>query len=173
MTATPDVGWHLGSWSANAAGSNVTIQGNTTVTATFALNEYTLTIDKIGNGTVTKVPDQTTYHYGDVVALTATPDVGWSFGAWSNNALSGSITIYADATVTATFIPDEYTLTIDKVGNGSVAQTPDQPTYHYGDVVTLTATPTQAGASEAGRLMQRMKRNHSRQYNGYGYLYAG
>jgi parallel beta-helix repeat protein len=34
----------------------------------------------------------------------------------------------------------EYTLTIDTVGNGTVAKSPDKPTYHYGDVITLTPT---------------------------------
>ena len=103
MTATPDPGWSFGSWSANAAGGSVTIHSNTTVTATFTQDEYSLTINKVGNGTVTKVPDQATYHYGDVVALTAAADEGWSFVSWSANVVGGDVTINANTTVTATF----------------------------------------------------------------------
>ena len=141
LTATPDAGWSFGSWSANVVAGTVTINGNTTVTATFTQDEYTLTLSKVGNGTVAGLPDQTTYHYGDIVDLTATPDAGWSFGNWSSNVVDGKVTINANTTVTATFVQDEYSLTINLTGNGTVAATPDQPTYHYGDVVNLTATP--------------------------------
>jgi len=35
-----------------------------------------------------------------------------------------------------------YTLTTSTIGNGTVAKSPDQPSYNAGDVVTLTANPT-------------------------------
>ena len=57
----------------------VTINGNTTVTATFTQDEYTLDVTIVGQGTVTKAPNQTTYHLGDVVTLTAAAADGWSF----------------------------------------------------------------------------------------------
>ena len=103
LTAIPDPGWSFDSWSGNAVVGIVAIGGDTTVTATFTAIDYTLTIDKVGNGAVTKDPDQTTYHYGDVVTLTATPDVGWHLGSWSANAAGGSVTIQGNTTVTATF----------------------------------------------------------------------
>ena len=37
--------------------------------------------------------------------------------------------------------PIAYTLTVNTVGSGSIGKVPDQATYLYGDVVTLTATP--------------------------------
>jgi hypothetical protein len=50
---------------------------------------YTLTINKVGNGTVT--PDITApYHLNDVVVLTAAADEGWSFTGWTG-ACSGSL----------------------------------------------------------------------------------
>jgi hypothetical protein len=141
LTATPDLGWNFGNWSENVVSGQVTIHGNTTVTATFTRAEYTLTIEKTGNGTVTKAPNQATYHYGDEVTLTATPDLGWTFGSWSPNVVDGKVTIHDNTTVTATFTPVEYTLTINITGNGTVVKEPDKATYHEGDVVTLTATP--------------------------------
>ena len=141
LTATPDPGWSFGNWSANVLDGQVTIEANTAVAVTFTQDEYTLTIDKIGSGAVAKDPDQATYHYGDVVTLTATPDPGWSFGNWSANVVDGQITIHDNTTVTTTFTQDEYALTINITGNGTVTPAPEQATYHYGDVVALTATP--------------------------------
>ena len=37
--------------------------------------------------------------------------------------------------------PDQYTLTVTSAGSGSVTKSPNQATYTYGTVVTLTATP--------------------------------
>ncbi len=72
--------------------------------------EYTLTINITGHGTVTKSPDQATYHYGDVVTLTATADPGWTFFNWSANAPGEIVTIHDNTTVTALFTQDEYNL---------------------------------------------------------------
>jgi len=99
--------------------------------------------------------DQAQYTAGTVVTLTATPDAGYVFSGWSGD-LSGSaspatITIDANKTVTATFTPIPYTLGTNVVGSGSIARNPDQATYIYGTVVTLTATPAAAGRSAAGR----------------------
>ena len=120
--------------------NSITIDGNKTVTATFTQNEYTLTINKIGSGTVTADPAKTTYHYDDVVTLTATADTGWTFGGFSGDTTTDSITIDGNKTVTATFTQNEYSLSINTDwqwhGDGPDRQGP----YHYGDIVTLTAT---------------------------------
>jgi hypothetical protein len=67
----------------------------------------------------------------------------WSFSHWSGD-LSGSVNpttigMTGDKSVTATFTQDQYTLGITVVGNGSVLKNPDQATYTYGTIVTLTA----------------------------------
>ena len=117
----------------------VTIHGDTTVTATFTQDHYTLTIDKSAMVQSRKTPDQAHLplrrcSHSDLPHR----DPGWSFGSWSANATGGTVTIHGNTTVTATFTQDEYTLTIDKVGSGTVTKDPDHATYHYGDVVTLT-----------------------------------
>ena len=130
----------------------VTIDGNKSVTATFTQNSYTLAVTVVGNGTVAKAPDQATYHYGDVVTLTATADAGWTFAGFTGDASGGSpaaVTIDGNKSVTATFTQNSYTLAVTVVGSGTVAKSPDQATYHYGDVVTLTAT-ADAGWTFAG-----------------------
>jgi len=115
--------------------------GDVTVTPS---HEYTLTVNEVGGGSVDKDPDQTTYHYGDVVTMTATANLGSSFIGWDGDLLGSdnpeTLTIDGHKLVTATFTQDKYTLTVSTVGSGSVDKDPNQATYDYGDIVTLTAT---------------------------------
>jgi len=148
LTATADLGWMFSEWSGDLASSDnpetLTIDSDKTITATFTQEAYTLTVSTVGDGTVDKDPDQATYHYNDVVTLTATADPGWVFADWSG-ALSSTanpenVTITGDTVITATFSQNAYTLTVGTVGDGTVDKDPDQATYYYNDVVTLTAT---------------------------------
>jgi len=72
-----------------------------------SIEVYTLTVNTVGSGSVSKNPDQATYGYNDVVTLTASADAGWAFVSWSGD-LSGSqnpktITMTGNMVVTATF----------------------------------------------------------------------
>jgi hypothetical protein len=149
LTASAGGGWSFSSWSGDAIGSanptTITMNANKVVTATFSLTAYTLTVNIVGSGSVTKTPNAATYLSGTVVTLNATPASGWSFSGWSG-ALTGStnpttITMNSAQTVTATFTqPTQYALTVNIVGSGSVTKSPNQATYAPGTVVTLTAT---------------------------------
>src|SRR6185503_4584315 len=66
-----------------------------------------ITVNIVGNGSVTKNPNQTTYAGGQVVQLTAVSAAGWTFSGWSGD-LSGSaspasLTVSGNRNVTATF----------------------------------------------------------------------
>ena len=147
LIAIPDTGWNFSHWSGDLMGNTtpntITMTGHKIVTAHFTQNQYTLTINTVGNGNITKNPDQTTYTHGTIVILIAVPNTGWSFSQWSGD-LTGStnpdtITMTINKTVTATFTQDQYTLTLNIVGNGTVTKNPDQGTYTYGTSVELTA----------------------------------
>lgn len=149
LTATASPGWSFAAWSGDLSGTDnpaaITMDGNEVVTATFTRDEYTLTVGVEGEGIASKDPQRETYFHGDVVTLTATADPGWSFAGWSGD-LSGmdnpeTITMDGNKDVTATFNEDQYTLTVNVAGQGSVNREPDRETYTYGEVVTLTATP--------------------------------
>jgi uncharacterized repeat protein (TIGR02543 family) len=149
LYAVPDNGWTFSGWSGDLTGSTnprtIIMDGDKTVTAIFTQDEYTLAVNTVGGGSVTRNPDQATYPHGTVVKLTAVADSGWDFLEWSGD-LTGStnpetITVGGSKTVTATFAQDEYTLTVNIVGSGSVTKNPDKVSYHFGDVVTLTAVP--------------------------------
>ena len=148
LTATADPGWTFSAWSGDLGGTanpaTLVMDGDKAVTATFVMAAYTLDVSIVGSGSVTITPDQPTYAYGEVVTLTATADPGWTFNAWSGdlNGAANPLTLVMDGdkAVTATFLADAYTLAVDVIGSGSVTVTPSQPTYAYGEVVTLTAT---------------------------------
>jgi uncharacterized repeat protein (TIGR02543 family) len=153
VTAVPAAGWSFSGWSGDLSGTTnpaeITIQGNAAVTATFTEDEYTLTLDRSGGGSVTADPAQATYAYGDVVTLTADADLGWTFIYWygdlpspMNPANPMTITVQADMTVIGLFAEIEYSLSAGSVGAGIVTRDPDDATYHFGDVVTVTAVPS-------------------------------
>jgi len=104
--------------------------------------EYSLIVNAVGSGQVVMNPDQAVHYYGDIVEVTAIADTGWTFSGWSGD-LTGSMnpdsfTVTESMTILATFTQNEYTLTVNVVGNGYVNRDNPGP-YYYGDVVQLTA----------------------------------
>ncbi len=85
---------------------------------------YTLTVNIIGNGSVTTEPNQSVYTDGTVVTLSADADLGWSFDSWTDD-LTGStnpdtITMDSDKFVTANFTQNQYTITASADANGAI-----------------------------------------------------
>jgi uncharacterized repeat protein (TIGR02543 family) len=134
-------GWTFNGWTGSTsatANTTITITGNTTVTALFTQDIYTLTVLTTGNGIVT--PSNVTYLSGTLVNLTATNAAGWTFMGWGG-AASGvtntTVTMNGNLTVTALFTQDHYTLTMITTGNGNVS--PGNQTYLSGTLANLTA----------------------------------
>ena len=75
----------------------------------FTTIQHTLTVNIVGNGSVSKNPDQMAYAHGTEVELTATPDPCWRLSVWSGDMVGttspATITMNANKTVTATFTP--------------------------------------------------------------------
>jgi uncharacterized repeat protein (TIGR02543 family) len=150
LTAAPASGYHVSAWSGTDDDASTALTNQLTMPAadhnvnvTYAADQYTLTVVS-DHGTVSKNPDKTTYTYGEVVQLTATPGGGWAFASWTGDA-SGSqnpidVTIAGNMTVTANYSQHAYILTITSE-HGTVAKSPDNATYTYGEVVQLTAAP--------------------------------
>jgi len=159
LTASPGTGYRLASWSgtdndaSTSLTNQVTMSSNKTVTVTFEVippPEYDLTVNITGQGSVSLDPSGGTYVEGTVVTLFAYPGEGYHFVSWSgtNNdsspALTNTVTMNGDRTVTATFEPippEQYTLSITIHGSGSVSLVPSGGTYEDGTVVSLTAVP--------------------------------
>src|SRR6185436_10506937 len=136
-------------WSGDASGTanplNVTMDANKSITATFAINTYTLSIAVAGSGTVGRAPDQPTYDHGAQVTLTANAAAGSHFVGWSGAASGATnpltVTMDANKSITATFAVDGYTLAVTTVGSGTVTKLPSQATYVPGATVQLSASP--------------------------------
>jgi hypothetical protein len=113
LTALPEPKYRLSRWigpvaDPTATSTTVLMDTHKSVTARFELNEYKLAVEAT-SGSVTLSPDQTTYTYGTVVALTATPDAGCRFVEWTGpvadrTAASTTLTVTGDTTVTARFL---------------------------------------------------------------------
>ena len=150
LTATPGTGYHFVGWSGDTATTDnpisIAVTGNRNVTGTFAINSYVLNVAAGTGGSAVNSPIQATYDHGTQVTLTATPSVGYLFGSWAGDTASSDnpfvFRMVGDRTLSAQFVPKQYPLTNNPVGNGAVIRSPDLPTYAYGSAVTLTAVPS-------------------------------
>lgn len=176
FTATPATGSTFEGWSGACSGTGtcaLTIGTTVAVTATFALDDFSLTVAPAGTGggAVTSDPagidcgtDCTEeYPFGTMVELTATPAVDSTFVGWSGGGCTGTgpctTTIAGDVTITPTFDITQVPLTVTVEGDGEGAVTSDvggidcgatcSATYDFGTDVTLTATPS-AGSAFTG-----------------------
>jgi uncharacterized repeat protein (TIGR02543 family) len=150
LTAIPSPGWQFTSWSGDLSGSanpaTVTVDDNKAVTATFTLNTYTLTVtvSPTSGGTVTKSPNQSTYHFGDTVTFTESPSAGYTFSAWSGDGTgtgtTRTVTITGNMAVTATFTQVAYTITAS-AGSGGVISPSGSVSVGQGSSRAFTITP--------------------------------
>jgi len=178
LTAAPDPGSTFSGWSGACSGTAqcvVTVDAATSVSATFATSPtptFALAVTRTGNGTVASTPlgiycgvsCTSSFTSGTVVTLTAAPDPGSTFMAWSGACSgTGPCTVSMDAAknVSAEFSgggpAPVYTLTVNRGGFGSVTSAPSGIAcgtscvagYASGTAVTLTAAPD-AGAGFVG-----------------------
>ncbi|MBN1878047.1 MAG: tandem-95 repeat protein [Anaerolineae bacterium] len=104
-----------------------------TVTVT-PLPTYTLTVNRVGSGTVVLDSDLPAYKAGTAVTLTAIPEAGWQFDRWSG-AASISLTqthviMSSDQAITATF-------SLKAVNHAPVADAGGDQSVQPGTAVTL------------------------------------
>ena len=95
LTATPSSGYSFSGWS-NGSTTNpltVTLTSNTSITANFQaiVNSYSLTVTAGEGGSVSSEGGE--YEEGTEVTITAIPDEGYGFTAWSDGSQEESITL--------------------------------------------------------------------------------
>jgi len=120
LEAVPDSGYRFTGWSGAITGTtnpvDVSITGNTAITAAFGAGGYTLSLSGIGgnvkiDGIEQILPWSGQYDYGTSVTLEPLPDSCTRFGGWSGDLVGvenpATVTLDADKTIAATFDPIE------------------------------------------------------------------
>lgn len=166
MTANPTPGNEFTGWTSSenlddpeANPLVVTMDASRTVAAGFAplLRSLTLSVSGSGTGTITQSPQGdevdgsfvSRFADGTTVTLTAEPDGGTVFAEWQGNVPAGSekdsaidVLLDRDRVVTARF-EEAVSLDVFTEGDGAVTVSPQKDAYARGEVVTLTAVPTE------------------------------
>ena len=166
ITATPAISSNFTSWEGCSSSpvdqasacviSN--ISENKSITATFTLKTYSLTINTAGNGAgqiaigdnELEIPFVTSVDYGFSLTAVATPATSSNFTSWTgcdstsgDQASACSLTnITANKSITATFTLKTYTVTIGKTGTGTGTFDQSSQSVNYGSNLTITAIPS-------------------------------
>ena len=136
ITVTPAAGYQFVNWSDGSTDNprqdnNVT--ADITVTANFAIHQFTVTFEVESNGELSGALNQTINDGSDCTEVTATPNSGYEFVNWMHNGVEYSVdnpltvtNVKADMNIQAYFIADTTSFTLrlrcNPVGSGSVAE---------------------------------------------------
>jgi hypothetical protein len=135
LTAVPNSGYKLKSWSGDVAGTSptmtVTMTANKTVTAAFvdvnAKPSYVLTVATTGSGIVEVTPKQPDYDSGTVVTLQPVGANGGTFTGWGGALLGtgtkvATLVMNGDKAVTASFTGNNLEPSVNAVKNGDFSE---------------------------------------------------
>ena len=141
ITATPTYGHHFTYWNDGVTENprTITLTQDTTFTAHFAPNQYTLTVNAGEHGTAT---GSGTYNFGDTITIQAFPDDHYHFTRWNdgNTENPRQYRIEDNITLTAFFVIDTYTVSVvsSDIIRGMVEASGTE--FVYGTPCTVTAT---------------------------------
>jgi hypothetical protein len=118
LTATPETGYCLSSWTVKSGNTNITVTnntftmpaGNVTVTATFVAGMQ-VTLASVMNGTIAAEPEYALQ--GTTINLTATPASGYAFDSWvvyKTGDLNTSVTVNGNS-----FTMPNYPVTVSAI----------------------------------------------------------
>ncbi len=157
LVAEPEFGWEFEEWRGDASGQDatidITLDGETNITAVFKLRSFDLTVETQGEGEVTQelVAQKTSsYPFSSQVRLTAVPSTGWEFVNWSGDHEGTNpvinVDINRDKQILATFKRIDYKVKVTIQGEGNVQQEIVQSKvieseYPFETTVQLAATP--------------------------------
>jgi hypothetical protein len=111
---------------------------------TFTIVTYTLTYTAGANGTISGTSPQTVVSGGTGAAVTAVPSGGYKFVNWSDGVATATRTdtnVAANISVTASFVPNTYTLTYTANAHGSITGSSHQTVNAGSTGTAVTAVP--------------------------------
>jgi len=147
VMAVASAGYHFAGWSdglSTASRIDKNVQSDLTVTAVFAINQYTLNYTPGENGSIEGPINQTVNHGNSAIPVKAVAAKHYHFVSWSdgvNTAQRTDSDVTTDLAVTATFNIDQYTLTYRAAENGSINGESTQQVDHGGSAAMVTAVP--------------------------------
>ncbi|TSA24983.1 hypothetical protein D4R75_00385, partial [bacterium] len=150
---TANTGWHIadvivdnGSVGAVGTYSFSNIGANHSISATFAINTYSISASAGANGTITPSGSQSK-DYGSSATYAITSNTGWHIAdVIVDNVSVGAVGTYSfssissDHTISATFAINTYNLSASAGANGSISPSGIQ-TVNYGTSTTFAVTP--------------------------------
>jgi hypothetical protein len=156
FTITPDPCYHVTdvlvdgiSVGAVTSYTFTNVTANHTISASFSITTYTLTLNVIGNGTVTVIPNQTVFLCGSSAVITATPGLGYVFQMWTGDATGNdnplSIVMDDNKVITAVFVDVATAVAENLLGA-------DRPLGIYPNPSTVGETQVMYRAPESGSL---------------------
>ncbi len=158
LVAAPEAHYHFVYWTGTAvdagmiadsgsASTTVTMKGNYTLVANFALDTHSLNVTSDGNGSVT---GSRTYTYGSTAPITATAHAHYHFVNWTatgsviiadSGLANTTVTIHGNGTVTAHFAIDTFRLNYTAAADGGLAGDTSQVVDYGSDGTAVTAIP--------------------------------
>ncbi len=143
LSASAAYGYHFVQWSDGNTDNPrmLTVSANTTLTAIFAINTYSLTVLS-NNTTMGTTTGSGTYTHNTPVNISAQANYGYHFQSWNDGDTNNPrlVTMTHDATYTALFALNSYTITAIS-SNGAYGTVSGSGTYNYNTPALITATP--------------------------------
>jgi|GEM_PF-1281567 hypothetical protein len=140
LTVSSDYGYHFSKWSDGNTDNprTITLTSDTTFTAQFVKNSYTISTNSANPEWGTTAGD-TAALYLDEVEISAIPNYGYHFVRWNdyNTSNPRTVSVTEDKIFTATFAKNVYSIT-KNAEHGSIS---GNNSAEYLDFVTLTVTP--------------------------------
>ena len=142
LTAVPNYGYHFTQWSDGNTENPRTfvLTRDTTFTAEFEKNSYTISTTSANQEWGTTAGDKSALYLENVV-ISATANYGYHFVKWNDNNTENprTISVTKDATYTATFAKNTYSIT--KNANSTQGFISGVSQAEYLDNITLTVNP--------------------------------
>jgi len=169
LTAAPDPGWEVESWTGTDNNQSTSNTNSLTMTASahaasvnYLDSCFILILSHTGSGADPLANPSNSigctaggYHLGEAIALTAAPDPGWQVENWSgtdndpSTSNNNTLTMPASAqSASVTYVESCFALTLGHTGSGAdLVASPlnsagcSAGEYHFGEAIALTAVP--------------------------------
>ncbi|MBR6068602.1 MAG: leucine-rich repeat protein [Bacteroidales bacterium] len=134
--------YHFTQWNDGSTDNprTITVAGDSTFTASFAIDRFTITVES-ADETMGTVSESNTYDYGTEMQISATASEHYHFVQWNDGNTDNprTITVTEDATYRAEFAIDRFTITGESADE-AMGTVSEGGTYDYGSEIQISAT---------------------------------